>query len=320
MPLFPPATPLLLAAAVLLSPTAVLGFGTITTLGQHAEHERITRLALAGAGFGAKTLDMLAGRNNRFGAVGAPDLRPALITNHAAHCDGGDHLDLPGYPQSEDAALENLRKCRAWIFANLQAAVTAADALVDANGEVDGSQVPSFISCSFSGINGRAKCNVLESLGIALHAAQDFYSHSNWVDEAATGKIGPENPPGLDQDGPAPFLDPRLDEAAPAGLISGCFTFKPETAFCSYDGGKPRVRHLVLNKDNGVIGDTIAEIGPGETPRGATGDNFRRAVEAAVADTADKWDWFAERLVEVYGEQRGAAMVCAITEDDGICE
>ena len=34
------------------------------------------------------------------------------------------------------------------------------------------------------GVSGRAKCDALEGLGRALHGAEDFYSPSNFADEA----------------------------------------------------------------------------------------------------------------------------------------
>ena len=39
-----------------------------------------------------------------------------------------------------------------------------------------------------------------EDLGILLHASEDFYSHTNWVDQPdSTQPIGVENPPGLNR-------------------------------------------------------------------------------------------------------------------------
>jgi hypothetical protein len=47
----------------------------------------------------------------------------------------------------------------------------------------------------------------------------------------------------------------------------------------------PRVKHLALNKDKGTIDPTI---GAGATDRGRIKDNFRYAVQAAIADSKDK--------------------------------
>lgn len=297
------------AAAAVLSAT---GFGTINGLGQNAEHERITRLALACAPgrspcLQGRTLDELAGAAGSFGAVGAPD-RGTLLLQARAHCDGGDHLDLPGYPQPAADARAALEACRAWMAENLDAAVNHAEGLLDDDGAIRPRQVG--LGCVFvGGFPGRAKCEVLEDMGLVLHAAQDFYSHSNWVDRPGA----PASPPGLGQDSPAPWLDLRSDPPFPQGLISGCFGGLPESAFC-----QDRVRHADLNKDNGPIDPASGQVGPGTTPRGAVEGNFERAVRAAAADSAGKWALLGERLVARYGPERGARMACALAMDDPV--
>lgn len=65
----------------LMTPQPTERFGTINGLGQRAEHERITRAALAcppgvqstGNCFEPRSIDQLAGHTGTFGAVGAPD-------------------------------------------------------------------------------------------------------------------------------------------------------------------------------------------------------------------------------------------------------
>jgi len=294
--------------------TLVAGFGTINLAGQFAEHEKITRLALKPFGLGPKTLSEVAGKSGSMGAVGAPDWR--LLTKPAAHCDGGDWIDTPDYPQSKAEAQQNLEACRAHIFAALEEAVTDAAGLLKDDGSIDPAEVPSVFSCKYTGTKGRAKCNVLEDLGLAMHAAQDFYSHSNWVDKPAAGALGPENPPGLGRSGRAPWLDPRLREAVPKGLISGCYESPPEELRCNYGDGKPRVKHKVLNKDTGDIDVKTGRIGRGKTIRGKINDNFARAIAAAIADTRDKWQYFEERVLAVYGDRRGKAIICAMRADN----
>jgi hypothetical protein len=286
-----------------------LSFGTLNSFGQNAEHEHITRAALSD--FGPHTLDELAGRRGSYGAVGAPDnpLRGLLLSSEA-HCDNGDYYaaDAAGsatnYAQSRAEAEEALTRCRAWIAARLEDAVRAAEPLAHPG------WLNSSLDCVFNGQPGRAKCTVLEDLGLAFHAAQDFYAHSNWVDRPADGAISLENPPGLGNDGRAAWLDPRGDAPFPQGLISGCFESVPERLFCS-----GRVRHQTLDKDTGSIGDDGA-AGPGTTPRGAVHDNFRRAVAAAIEDTRDKWAFFRERVYAVYGQTRAARIVCVVQNDD----
>jgi hypothetical protein len=287
-------------------------FGTINALGQHSEHERITRWALKAAGFGPLTLDQLAGAHGAFGAVGAPD-KPwrGLVAVKAAHCDGGDYLATPNYPQSQDAARQRLVDCRAWMFSRLDAAVHDA-------GQLD-KATPAGLSlgCSFDGRRGgSAKCDVLEDLGLSFHASQDFYAHTNWVDEPGSAPIGPSNPPGLGHTGPAPWIDPRQDAAFPDGLISGCWDGVPEPLYCGAGGPNPRVAHRNLNKDDGLIDVAAETIAPGETARGRVSGNFERAVAAAVADTRDKWAYFETRIHAAYGDARGDQILCLLRSDD----
>jgi hypothetical protein len=139
-----------------------------------------------------------------------------------------------------------------------------------------------------------------------MHAAQDFYSHTNWVDEPAPGEKSPENPDGLRNRGSALFLESATADA-PAGLISGCFdktSVVSEARGCNYGDGKKRVKHGVLNKD-----------GPTK-PRGALNGNFDRARAAAVAETKRKWAYFEDRVRKAYPGQRGEVMICAMRKDD----
>ena len=301
-------------------------FGTIRGLGQDAEHERITRHAFSCEGgkasddcFQKKTLEMLAGGKGSFGAVGIPDRGP-LVFHSDAHCDGGDWFDVPGYPQSKGDAQAHLEACRAWMQKELDAAVEAAADLLDANGNTRDSELPTMVACNFGGqVKGRAKCNVLEHFGIVLHAAQDFYSHSNWTDAADPSRpLSPANPPGLNKRGRTPWLDLRTTPEFPKGLISGCFEAKSaisEEANCNYGPSKtPRVKHLALNKDKGRIDPSL---GDGKTDRGRTSDNFRHAAEAAIDDSRDKWETLKEQLISTYGPSRGSRMVCLLTRDKG---
>ncbi|WP_417497560.1 CinY protein [Maricaulis sp.] len=309
-----------------LAPIASWGYGTIRGMGQDAEHARITRHALAcgngrsgDACFQPDTLDSLAGAEGSFGAVGAPDRGRGMLTSHA-HCSAGDYIDVPGYPRSAAEAQASLTECRDQMMSNLDHAVLDAAALLDEDGDIRGSQIPSYIDCVYAGSeHGRAKCNILAHLGLILHASQDFYSHSNWVDQHDPARpVGLENPPGLGQTGRAPWLDLRFaNPAFPAGLISGCFdmaSFVNEEEGCLYgDQGRHRLRHFDLAKDTGPI-DPV--IGVGHLRRGTVGENFRRSVEAAIEDSADKWATLRERLLATYGAEDGAMMICAITHDD----
>ncbi len=307
----------LVAAAVIACPGSAFGFGTVNLLGQQAEHERITRTALGchgnnsmlakeGLCFQPKSLDEIAGTRGRFGAVGAPD-NPANreLTRSEAHCDNSKLLE-----------------CRAYIHAQMDLAVAAARSLLR-NGRIDDTQIPTRISCTYLRQRGRAKCNVLEHLGSALHAVQDFYSHSNWSDEAAPGPITKANPRGLNRSGIATLLNIRLPapRTAPEGLISGCFI--PEGPLDKRGDAKCTVpSHEDLNKDTGTIDpDRFGQAGDptftaARTARGRVGANFHKAVAGAVFDTRDKIRVFKERLIAAYGERNGALMFCAVTHDN----
>jgi hypothetical protein len=281
-----------LAITLLVTPQA-LAFGTIRGLGQNAEHERITRRGLAGFGFGPASLDALAGKNGTFGAVGAPDnpLR-GLMGNKAAHCDGGDWFDAPGYAQSRADAQAVLAACRVYIMNNIDAAVADAGGLVRADLGLGDASAPG--GCAFNGRKGRAKCDVLEDIGMAFHAAQDFYAHSNWVD---TPRVHPTiaDPQGLDHTAPAPWLSPA-GAPFPDGLISGCYDGFPETLHC---GG--RIRHAVLNKDTAG------------SARGRAA--YDRAMAVAAQDTWARWAYFESRLIARYGVPRGKRMICVLKSD-----
>jgi hypothetical protein len=305
---------LLFAGFLVLAPKA-LAYGTIRELGQDAEHEKITRLGLAGQGIAAKTLDQLAGKNNTFGAVGAPDNPLRLLMGvKAAHCDGADYLPVAGYAQSEAEARQALRNCRDWIVRQLNHAATSAGAMLDANGSLRSSQIPTLMSCTFNGASGRAKCNVLEALGLALHASQDFYSHSNWSDIAANQPINQLNPPGIASSAISPWINPRLNPATPAAPITGCYNGFPESSHCN-EGPGGRVKHMTLNKDTGAINVATGTVGAGTTDRGKINDNFGRSVRLAIADTRDKWLYF-EDLVKAKYPGRAKRILCAIKQDN----
>jgi hypothetical protein len=98
----------------------------------------------------------------------------------------------------------------------------------------------------------------------------------------------------------------------PDGLITGCYDGFPESRYCEYAGLR-RVKHETLNKDKGKIrGDYT---GVGATKRGAVNDNFGRAVAAAIDDSQDKWAYFEERVMAVYGPKKGARIVCVVRSD-----
>lgn len=308
---------ILAGLAALITSGSAEGFGTINSSKQSAEHERITRRAFACDGrvtrarrvssprraaargrgsdnscFEPGTLDLLAGKSGDFGAIGYPDGSWNFF--HAeAHCDNGDQGGL-------DA-------CRDWMRSHLDEAVADADGLVDAQGSAIASET--VLSCIWAfNRKGKAKCNVLQDMGFVLHAAQDFYAHSNWTDSAQDPDIL-----GLGNTGPSPYISLRSYDPFPAELLSGCYSF-----WGACDASRPN--HDQLNKDLGSI-PLSGPIGAGTTSRGMHNHDFQSAVQAAIDDSTDKWALLRERLLATYGPVRGTAMVCALSHDDpgGTC-
>jgi len=271
--------------------------------------------------FQPSTLNEIAGANKTFGAVGSPDnpLR-GMMSLEMAHCDSGDFMNIQGYPHSRQAAIDALNACRTWMNDHLNQAVSDAGKIVK-NHKINDSEIPTSRPCVFNGskggLLGRAKCDALEEFGISLHASQDFYSHSNWVDRPdSTQPVSITNPPGLGNSGRAPWLNLRVQTSFPDGLMTGCYHSTSSNPLKDMDGvsGCPgRVTHFVLNKDKGQID---APFGPANTSRGKINDNFHRAVVAAIDDTRDKWAILQERIIAKYGQQDGNLIVCGLAQDD----
>ncbi len=292
-------------AAVQLAPVPAHAFGTIGLLGQDHEHQKITRMALAGAGFGKVTMDRLAGTAWRFGAVGSADAPwHGLVYASEAHCDNGDYIATSGYPDRKAAAADALARCRDNIRKHLAKAVTYAGGVTDTSGLG--------LDCDFNPSHeATGRCRVLLELGLAFHTTQDFYAHTNWVDAVRAGPVSLADPQGLGQTGPAPWLVPDAASDMPDGLISGCWEGMVTGLRC-----RGRIDHGALNKDTGAI-DMAAmppAIGDGTTRRSRDGA-FRLAVEAARDDTLTKWTWFQEQVVVAYGQARGAQILCLIVND-----
>jgi len=353
---FPLAAAAVVTAALSLSPPA-FGFGTVNgKLGQRSEHERITRTALQCANgaqapecFQSATLDSVAGKNGTWGAVGAADNMPQHLAADEDfwHCDNADYLSPANnggksYSQSRSKALDRLRDCIKWGRAMLYdgaamypgdllstplpmatphwGALNAASTLVNPDGSTVAS--PSG-TCTFNGIHGNAKCNVLEPWGYVLHMAEDFYSHTNWADRSDPSKrISASNPPGLGNAGVAPFLDLRrvsmpADNEIPADFTGGCFS----GVLTNWLVCRNRVAHTDdVNKDKELINTVDGSVSDPVSPRSkivADGvSNGQRAVNGAVAEARRQWSVLRSELVQRYGVQRGAAMVCALSMDD----
>ncbi|XVU22926.1 CinY protein [Actinoplanes sp. CA-054009] len=295
-------------------------FGTIDSGGQHREHERLTRAALActtgqPACFEPATMDYLAGHDREFGAVGAPDSDE--MTDPAAHCDNADYL-AGGYPRSRETAVVTLTDCVEHLRTRFQQGLDSAKDLLDDQGEVVAAEVSVSPECDpRERAETRAKCATLEAFGRVLHGVQDFYSHSNWADRADPSRpIGDDNPPGLHRPGPSPLLDlldPRAGEP-PADFTTGCYVVQdqvPGAGACQL-----RITHAALNKDKGLIDPVTGRATEPGTPRGQVADNFADAVAGAIAESRRQWRDFRTGLTSRYGADRASRMACALTHDD----
>ncbi|MBN9107152.1 MAG: hypothetical protein J0I34_00070 [Pseudonocardia sp.] len=306
------------------TPGSAAGFGTIDTGGQSREHERLTRAALSCAGdartdrdcFEPTTMDYLAGHDHEFGAVGAPDSDE--LSDPGAHCDGADYVTGP-YPQTRTQATAALDDCLNQMRIRFGEGLDAAQRLLGPDGEVLANEVGLDPECrSREEREVRAKCAALEGFGRALHGVQDFYSHSNWADEAdPTRPIGDENPPGLDLPAPSPLLDLRGPAPdPPVDLTTGCYVARDEVP--GVGDCRLRVTHAGLNKDRGQIDPVTGAATDPTTPRGMVGTNFAKAVSGAVTETRREWQDFRSELVARYGSEHGERMICALTHDDPV--
>jgi hypothetical protein len=249
--------PLLWTCAAWIAP--ILGFGTINepeVVGQHCEHERITRAAFAcppgvtisdGRCFEELSLHQLAGRSGpdghvgwgTNGAVGAPDMLDPTPEGPEAHCDNADFFDTEAYgmdapyPRTREEATEQLQTCTNHLRLRFLEGVDAADKIVDQDARIIVPEVDiSSSDCRFSFPElqmhwfSRGKCSAIEGFGRALHGIQDFYAHSNWADDARP-PYGLTNPPGLKFDKSPVFLDLRAEnnitDQVPRDLSTGCF-------------------------------------------------------------------------------------------------
>jgi hypothetical protein len=352
-------------AAALMVPASAGAFGTINGMGQHAEHEKITKVLSCGADdapnpcFQSSSMAMLAGSDGTVGGVGLPDRVTEIIGHGAAHCDAADYL--PGKPyQPSDAqrAVQAIDDCVDLFGDHIGEAVDAAAGLASDKG-INALQSDATDPCPWdvSGSAGievgtpTAKCKVVNGLGRALHAAEDFWSHTNWGDEAnpkepvtlsggtdgETPTYSLTNPPGLGHTDLVPYLRypiPRDELPTEAEMlageapISGCDDSADELANKGLDWIKKikdtgvkvdtcpeRVKHSALNKDKGLIDWKTGKTSDPGTPRGQVGDNFQRAVTGARKQVRAIWGDFVNALDSRYGSTRSGLIVRALTTD-----
>ena len=358
-------------SAVMLGAGAqcAMGFGTwdAPIIPGYAEHERITRLAIDCEGAFAKdpasplaqtgarcaqarSATQIAGTDAFLGGVGAPDSAwDAVIPSKSPqHCDDGDYLFGTGsYPRPESARAENLLACRALFDLYMADAVRWAGEVVPVVGGV-----PTVVRAQSDLAGGNcndkydrkydpdrrhrravAKCNALISFGRAMHIAQDFLSHSNWVDSAwpsslaATGAL---NPPGLMKNVTSPGDVPDFLRYPRTAAQVSAFLAAHQVVTGGYTGSLTgRLRHSGasgaardLNKDMGAgrIDWKTGLIPKGKGARGVAGllsgqDNFQRAAYGAAVTTAAAWNDLQQAIRAAYPGTRGEMAARALAVD-----
>ncbi|MFI0259269.1 hypothetical protein ACH4OW_09560 [Streptomyces sp. NPDC017056] len=202
--------------------------------------------------------------------------------------------------------------------------MTAADKLVNSQGHINTAHVALNRLCVYDDKPGRAKCEVFENLGRAWHPIEDFYSHSNWADQAdTTRKIGVDNPPGLHQKGVPAFFGLRAySRQAPAKwkadaakavdpkLTTGCVPGEYESDGTKVENCNGRIAHYDTNGKGGLSKD-----GEGSS-RSKIAHNYQNARNGAINDIERQWKDFQGELLATYASNgRGKKMICALTHD-----
>lgn len=302
---------------------AAHGFGTINSLGQHAEHERITRAGLWCQAtmhrphrfcWHDKSMDQLAGKKGDVGAVGQPDVTIGLIGDPSAHCDELDYLPPsvdPNYPRTTADRDAALGACVGEIGHEFDLAVADARQVVDDHGFMRRSEV-AVQPCDS---HANMRCQALLALGRTLHGTEDFYSHSNWGDHAIK-PYSLTNPPGLGLDDLAPFFDFRHappPPVAPALLGGGCYEFKQE--FHVHWDCIGRVNHEGINKDEGHIDPRSGAASSPDTSRGKRNGNFAQAVGLAVREANRQWSTL-QKVMKDKEPDDSEPILCSLVHDN----
>ena len=315
----------------LLIPSGPAGaFGTVHALGQNAEHEMITRVLSCFSQkqaptpcFRKRSMNILAGESGSFGAVGSPDIPPYLFGRPYNHCDDGDYnvIGAASYPKTEAEAHQQLLSCIKWAQTRISWAVYWSRLLLS-NGTINFQQARTDQSCKLpndvDGFDVNAKCAILNELGRAMHAAEDFWSHSNWADHANPKEpVSASNQPGLGRsDVPNYFLSshngsipPDSYWKFPPNLVTGCDDSAPLSGFGD------RILHSNLSKDKGLINPNDGKTSNPDTQRGRVGNNFELAVTGARNQTVALWNSYVNTLKYFYGNAQAELMVTALTSD-----
>jgi len=140
-------------AAGLMVPASAGAFGTINGMGQHAEHEKITKVLSCGAEdsvtpcFQSGSMAMLSGSDGTIGGVGLPDRVTEIIGHGSAHCDAADYLPGKPYrPSDAQRAVQAIDECVDLFGDHIGEAVDAAGGLASDKG-VSASQADASDPC-----------------------------------------------------------------------------------------------------------------------------------------------------------------------------
>ncbi|NDU73862.1 CinY protein [Actinomadura sp. DSM 109109] len=307
----------------------------------HGEHEKVTRAGLAckdgqesdGSCFEPASMTQLAGERGLFGGVGRPDIPAWMVwpntseaSDPVAHCDEADYIspeDNGGkvYPRSRQQASEQLVKCLSHLRSRFHDAAQGTEALFD-EGTATISRPQARMGCNDFASPGRqrtAKCRFIDLFGRVLHGTEDFYSHSNWADQADPDKpISAANPPGLKRDDVFPLMYFRQPvpswQDVPEKLATGCYPSDE----CNEQGRT--IRHdEELSKDRAIIDPVTGKVTlDNPTPRGAILDNEQRAVTGAINEIRRQWRDMRAEIRARYGEDRGNTIICVMTHDEPV--
>jgi hypothetical protein len=196
-----------------------------------------------------------------------------------------------------------------------------AHLMLNGKGKVDVSQPATFSAlsgCSFNGKHGRIKCEVLQQFGYALHAIEDFYSHSNLADLNYTWPITWQNPPGIGSTILPQFWNMTIATGDPSllpnsTLSSGCY---PDSDCVKAS----RTAHEYLNKDKCDIDPLTGQVTNPRTPRGQMlpggVSNAQLAVTMAIRQTRQAWSDLQQLIIQKEGSDRAARIICAIASDN----
>jgi hypothetical protein len=227
-------------------------------------HDRVTRDALAPAGFDPATVNqVLVGPPPGAGAVGSD----------AFFADEFRHIDDARSPADICARTQD-----AWNFFTPIVLSGSQPVGPGGSGLADGPAA----RAAFGGL---------------AHALQDFYSHTNWVeDNIAVGQLDRMPPP----------LMPTCDPATlPAGLHSGFFSLDlgnhaDPVAGCPPAGPPPGFAecHSILNKDDWNTARGILPV-PGANP---PMNYFDLAAQLATRATSELYGQVRALVADTYGE------------------